>query len=285
MLQDLEQYVAVGCSRTPVEGIQLIGHLRHRSLRRPTGGTHEFRVGAIPFPELPQQAIALLGPGCRPDEVARVERLDRIQRFPDRIQVDAVHAHTTGGRTVGVESTQPFGQGFEFAVCPDPAGPAVDRLQCGARRRRGVRRVADIAIQRQQAHPFTLDREHRKALLGNQAPGHPVTPGIELVRPVRGLAEQYQARVGGRFEQGGEIPRIAQRPGDLRQHLDQFTGFGDAADGDASRSTSAIVAPTRIPRRGVRTTLAPRPARGAESAAASGLRYDNRPCHRRSRNR
>ena len=155
-------------------------------------------------------------------QAGAVKRLHGVQRFPDGIQIDAVYPDSVPDRPVAIERAQPFTQGLEVGIGPEPARPTLDQQQGLTRRRGGRRVVAHITIEGEQACPVTLDGDERESALNDQTPRQAVPPGIKFPRAVRGLAQQDQAGIPDGGDQGVQIIGAQQGPGDGAQGLRQM---------------------------------------------------------------
>ena len=86
--------------------------------------------------------------------------------------------------------------------------------------------MTDIAVERQQAGPVTLDRDEIDVLLGDQAPRQAIAPDVELVRAMRGLAEQDHTRPAGGIDQRTQVCGTAQWRFQRSQGAQQLVGAG-----------------------------------------------------------
>ena len=83
--------------------------------------------------------------------------------------------------------------------------------------------VAHVAIDAQRVRPVALDRDAREAVVLDQPARQLRAEVIELVRAVRGFAEQYDVRVGEQIEQLIDLVVAVDRACYPRHRLREFT--------------------------------------------------------------
>ena len=211
---------------------------------------------------------------------------DRAQRLPHAVDVQTIEADPVVGRAIAVVVAQPVSEPGDVGVGPHPRRPTVEGLQHLPWVLRGTGAVLDATVQPIAVRPVALDRYEGELLLDDQLTGDRRTPGVVLMRPVRGLADQDVARVADALDQWVEIREPLQR---TSQTADVVNGHRCAplarrGGGQASRRPTVAPAPARRALRtsGWRRGRFPAGARrpGASSPGGSS-RWPSRHCRRR----
>ena len=154
-----------------------------------------------------EAAVALARAASGP----RVDALEIPQHGVDRrvkaVQVEAVEAAACTGLTVVVPPPQPGDEVMHDGIAPHPLREPPEA---------GERHVG-VGIRRDRAHepvdtpsvgPVALDRHGAESTRLDQPLRDGGARRVELVRPVRGLAEQHDPRVTDRIDDGIDVVRI-----------------------------------------------------------------------------
>jgi hypothetical protein len=186
------------------------------------GGTVGLAV--LPTPVV-EAAVALAGPlrGLRVDLVEVAQ--DEIHRLVQAVQVQPVDADRVGGALV--VRAQPDGERLDDPVAPHPAWEAAEVAE---RLRRGavLARPADEAVQPVGGGPVGLDRDGVEARRLDQPAGDAGALDVELVRPVRRLADQHAAGGADAIDQRVVVVR---RAGDRQRGRQRRVGPDGAHPG------------------------------------------------------
>ena len=142
------------------------------------------------------------------------------------VEIDAVEADTVGGGTIGVVQPKPFDEVEHWRVAPHPRRKALETRQGGI----GIVILAlpsDVSIHAIRVRPIGFDGNAREAALEDQSLGDLDPLVIELVRTMRGFADQYNFRVAHQFQNGTVIGiSFINRDYDFAQiSLGPITGF------------------------------------------------------------
>jgi hypothetical protein len=123
---------------------------------------------------------------------------DEVHRLVQAVEVEAVEADRVDG--VLVVRAQPHGEGLDDLVAPHPAREAQEVAQ-RVGRRAVLARPAHEAVDAVGRRPVGLDGHGVEAGLHDQPAGHAGALDVELVRPVRCLADQHAAPGADAIEQ------------------------------------------------------------------------------------
>src|SRR6266446_1826084 len=213
---------------------QLDELLHHRVLARSDGSQRRApRVLLDGASEVVEAAVALSGEagGLRID-LPQIPQ-DFVDRRVQAVQIEAVEADLRRARREGViVRPQPAHEVEHVRVAPHPDREPLETGKGGV----GVPVLAqspDEAVDPVRVGPVRLDRDSVKAFFDDQALGEPRPLGVEIVRAVRGLAQQDQPGVADCLDERIVRVTIRERPGAFAQALDERHVRG-AAHGDAS---------------------------------------------------
>ena len=122
------------------------------------------------------------------------------------VEVEPIEARLAAPAQRVVVRAEPSDEIQHVCIAPHPRGKASEPAQ-----RLGsvgvTASAANISIHAISIRPIRLDRDHRKPLFLNQAFGDLRAVPIELVRPMRCLAEEDETRIADELEQDGRSPR------------------------------------------------------------------------------
>jgi hypothetical protein len=131
---------------------------------------------------------------------------DGLDRAVQAVQVEAVEAR--GALRALVVLAQPLDELEHHRVPPHPAREAAEVSE---RRVRVPTGATDVAVRAVGIRPVGLGGDRAEPAVGEQPLRHLRTQGVELVRPVRRLADQHEARGRGPLEQRLDAVRERER--------------------------------------------------------------------------
>jgi hypothetical protein len=139
----------------------------------------------------------------------------RRHRAAQTVQVEAIKAGALRHRTLAVDVAQRVDERHDIGVAPHPGrkAPEAGERVIG---REIVAEAAHETVDAMRVGPVAFHRHGVEAVFLDQATRDRGTLGVELVRAVRGFADQYEAGVADQCEQGvvvvgaaGQRPRVA----------------------------------------------------------------------------
>src|SRR5581483_11017548 len=142
-----------------------------------------------------------------------------VQRLPQAVNVQPVEAGLCPFVARVVPAAQPLDELQHLPVRPHPGRPAAETVEHRTGAAVGLRPRLDVAGDSIAVGPVALDGDEGEPLLRDQPPAQPFTPAVILVRAVRCLADQHEARVADLLDQRVHIRR--QWPRDLRDLLEE----------------------------------------------------------------
>jgi hypothetical protein len=142
---------------------------------------------------------------------------DRVDRLVEAVQIEPVEARRH--RRPLVVAAQPPDERLDDLVAPHPAREAQEVAERGV----GVAVLAlapDEAVDPVGLWPVRLHGDGVEAGVLDQPPGHARPLDVELVRPVRCLADQHATRVAAAIDQRVVVARMArQRTGCIEERV------------------------------------------------------------------
>ena len=155
-------------------------------------------------------------PGCVRVDLVQISQ-HGLHRGMQAVEIEAVESGLHRGRHSLVVFAQPTHEIEDVGIAPHPRRKALETGECflavGI-----IRRTLDVAVHPVCVRPVGLDGNGREAFLLDQALGDLRALLVELVRSVRRLAEQDEARVPDQCQQRIVILR---RPHDPVRNLAQ----------------------------------------------------------------